>query len=74
MVVDVKNFNIFTSSEFYYQNWDQNGDKQSTARETVLNFFNKSVEVSNSKLIGNVNHLMAGKKIVRLFRFGISDG
>ena len=74
MVVDVKNFNIFTSSEFYYQNWDQNGDKQSSARETVLNFFNKSVEVSNSKLIGNVNHLMAGKKIVRLFRFGISDG
>ena len=70
----MKNFNIFTNSEFYYQNWDQTGDKQSTARETVLNFFNKSVEVSNSKLIGNVNHLMAGKKIVRLFRFGISDG
>ena len=70
----MKNFNIFTNSEFYYQNWDQNGDEQSTAREIVLNFFNKSVQVSNSKLIGNVNHLMAGKKIVRLFRFGISDG
>ena len=70
----MKNFNIFTNSEFYYQNWDQNGDEQSTAREIVLNFFNKSVQVSNSKLIGSVNHLMAGKKIVRLFRFEISDG
>ena len=68
----MKNFNILTNSEFYYQNWDQNGDKQSTARETVLNFFNKSVEVSNSKLIGNVNHLMAGKKnreVVSIWNF-----
>ena len=56
-----------TNSEFYPQHFDHRGEKQSIAKEFVLNFFKKAVEVLNFNLVKSVDQLLVGKKLKKLY-------